>query len=232
MGLVKQIDDQLGLLFDFMSDRGLWDDTLVVFCSDHGDYLGDHWLGEKELFHDAIVRVPFIVAHPDGAARRNAVESRLVETIDLVPTLIESLGGVAPMHQLEGRSLLPLLLSPAAEPPSRDHVVSEGDYAFRDFVRARTRQPIDGCRMFMLRTPRWKYIHYEGLAPQLFDLREDPMELRDLGLEPCLARVREQHAGLLFDWLRKRQIHPTVDERQMRECTANERLGGTHIGVW
>jgi arylsulfatase A-like enzyme len=86
--------------------------------------------------------------------------------------------------------------------------------------------------MFMLRTQRWKYLHYEALAPPLFDMREDPMELRDLGQEPCLARVREQHAGLLFDWLRKRQIHPTVSEREMQACTAKERLSGTHIGVW
>lgn len=56
MGLIKQIDDQLGHLFDFMEKRGLFKNTLVVFTSDHGDYLGDHWLGEKYLFHDVAVR--------------------------------------------------------------------------------------------------------------------------------------------------------------------------------
>jgi arylsulfatase A-like enzyme len=147
------------------------------------------------------------------------------------PKPTESLGGTVPTHQVEGRSLLPLLL-PSRAAASRDYVVSEGDYAYRDFVRARTLQPVDGCRMFMLRSERWKYLHYEGLPPQLFDMREDPMELRDLGREPGLARLREQHAGLLFDWLRKRQIHPTVTEREMQQCTANERLSGTHIGVW
>ena len=83
MGLVKQLDDQLGILFAHLTARRLWSSTLVVFCSDHGDYLGDHWLGEKELFHDTVVTVPLIVVHPDLRAQRGAVEESLVEAIDL-----------------------------------------------------------------------------------------------------------------------------------------------------
>jgi arylsulfatase A-like enzyme len=232
MGLVKQLDDQLGVLFDFLTQRGLWDDTLVVFCSDHGDYLGDHWLGEKELFHDAVAAVPMIVVHPDPNARRAAVEDRLVESIDLVPTFIEALGGTPPWHQLEGRSLMPLLRAERLRTPWREYAISEGDYAFRSFVRERTGQPVDGCRMFMLRSRDWKYIHYENLAPQLFDLREDPMELYDRGADPALAAVREEHAQALFDWLRHRRVHPTVSYREMDGWTAQEARIGTRIGVW
>ena len=58
MGLIKQLDYQLGLLFDFLRAKGIDQETLIVFTSDHGDYLGDHWLGEKELFHDTVVKVP------------------------------------------------------------------------------------------------------------------------------------------------------------------------------
>lgn len=61
MGLVKQIDDQIGRLLAFLEERELLDSTLIVFTSDHGDYLGDHWLGEKELFHEESVRVPALV---------------------------------------------------------------------------------------------------------------------------------------------------------------------------
>ena len=61
MGLVKQIDDQLGRLFAYLQQHGFTDDTMIVFTSDHGDYLGDHWLGEKDLFHEASVRVPLPV---------------------------------------------------------------------------------------------------------------------------------------------------------------------------
>ncbi len=68
MGLIRQIDDQLGLLFDFLERKGLFDRTMIVFTSDHGDYLGDHWLGEKYLFHDVSAKVPLIVYDPSAAA--------------------------------------------------------------------------------------------------------------------------------------------------------------------
>ena len=232
MGLVKQLDDNLGVLFDFLTRRGLWDSTLVVFCSDHGDYLGDHWLGEKELFHDSVVAVPLIVVHPDPASRRGAVEDRLVESIDLLPTFIEVLGGVPSWHQLEGRSLLPLLLEGEAPGHWREYAVSEGDYAFRSFVRECTGQPVDCCRMFMLRSRDWKYVHYENLPAQLYDIRSDPMELCDRGRDPALAHIREEHGQMLFDWLRRRRIHPTVSDREIDGWTAQEARVGTHIGVW
>jgi arylsulfatase A-like enzyme len=69
-GLIKQIDDQLGLLFRFMEDRGLLESTLIVFTSDHGDYLGDHWLGEKDLFHEPSVKVPLIICDPSAKPTR------------------------------------------------------------------------------------------------------------------------------------------------------------------
>ena len=65
---VTTLDDHLGRLFEFMDRQGLARDTLVIFCADHGDFLGDHWLGEKELFYDTVQRVPFIVADPRPAA--------------------------------------------------------------------------------------------------------------------------------------------------------------------
>jgi arylsulfatase A-like enzyme len=232
MGLVKQLDDHLGVLFEFMTSRGLWDDTLVVFCSDHGDYLGDHWLGEKELFHDTIVAVPLIVVHPDAAALRGAGEQGLVETIDLAPTFVEAAGGSPADHQLEGSSLMPLLFAGDGGRCRRDYVVSEGDYAFRSSVRERTEQPVDKCRMFMLRTAGWKYVHYEGLAPQLFDLRNDPREVCDRGTDSSTGRIREEHAALLFEWLRNRRIHPTVSHSEMDGCSAHEARIGTRIGQW
>ena len=75
MGLIRQIDDQLGILFRFMQEQGLIDDTMIVFTSDHGDYLGDHWLGEKDLFHEPSVRVPLIIADPtaEGTAAAGSV---------------------------------------------------------------------------------------------------------------------------------------------------------------
>jgi arylsulfatase A-like enzyme len=84
------------------------------------------------------------------------VEQRLVEAIDLLPTFIDALCGEIPTHQLEGRSLLPLPMDGAEPDAWREVAVSEGAYAFRSFVREPLGRPIDGCRMFMLRSARWK----------------------------------------------------------------------------
>jgi len=70
MGLIKQIDDQMGVLFRFMAEQGLFDNTMIVFTADHGDYLGDHWLGDKDFFHDASVKVPLIIYDPSPAAAK------------------------------------------------------------------------------------------------------------------------------------------------------------------
>ena len=70
MGLIKQCDDQLGVLLDYLDrSAGRMDDTMIVLTSDHGDYLGDHWLGEKDLFHDPSVKIPLIVYDPRQAGR-------------------------------------------------------------------------------------------------------------------------------------------------------------------
>jgi arylsulfatase A-like enzyme len=116
-GLIKQIGDELGLLFAFMKQTGLWDGTLIVFTSDHGDYLADHWLGEKYLFHEASVRAPLIVRDPfrEADSTRTSLCDALVETIDLAPTFLE-IFGAPKSHILEGRSLLPWLRGGAPNP--------------------------------------------------------------------------------------------------------------------
>ena len=68
MVLIKQNDDHLGQLFDWIEDGGRMDETMIVFTSDHGDYLGDHWLGKKELFHECSVRAPLIIVDPRSEA--------------------------------------------------------------------------------------------------------------------------------------------------------------------
>ena len=111
MGLIKQIDDQIGRLMAYLKETGRDKDTLIVFTSDHGDYLGDHWLGEKELFHECSVKIPLIVVDPaaEADATRGNVCDALVEAIDLAPTFVEFFGGKPGSHILEGKSLIGLL---------------------------------------------------------------------------------------------------------------------------
>ena len=72
-GLITQLDHHLGRLFDHMAHSGRLDDTLILFTADHGDFLGDHWLGEKELFYDTVQKVPFIVADPRPQSPRRKI---------------------------------------------------------------------------------------------------------------------------------------------------------------
>lgn len=233
MGLVKQLDDQLGVLLDFIERTGRMNDTMIVFCSDHGDYLGDHYLGEKELFHDTVAKVPLIIYDPRGAAdgTRGSEDSRLVEAIDVLPTILDAFGIESPSHILEGVSLQPLL---HGEQPQewRKVAISEMNYGFRDDVRLPLNQPIDRCHGYMVRDSRWKGVFFDDLGSQLFDLENDPDEFHDLGNDPHYAPVRERLYQFLVSWLSSRKIHPTISNRQMAEWSRKEQDVGILIGVW
>jgi len=232
MGLVKQIDDHLGQLFAWMEETGVAEETMIVFTSDHGDYLGDHWMGEKELFHECSVRVPLIILdpRPEADATRGSVSNAFVEAIDLVPTFIEATGAPPASHRLEGRSLQPLLHGHEPE-DWRDSVFSEIDYAFY-----RAREILDvsvaDARGYMLRTERWKYVHFRDFPPQLFDLDNDPDEFHDLGRSPEHQEVRhDMHQRLLYR-LTSRKNRVTMTDEGVLEGRKMEDIHGIIIGEW
>jgi len=234
MGLITHIDDQIGVLMDFLESRGLLDTTMIVFTSDHGDYLGDHWMGEKDLFHDQSAKIPLIVIDPspEADATRGTVCDALVEAIDLAPTFIDYFGGTPPSHILEGRSLMPLVRGE----PLRDWrkvVFSEYDYAMQD-VRLKLDQPIERCRLFMVFDGRWKYIHASGFRPMLYDLESDPQELADRGDDPSCAEVIARMQSVLFDWALHPNGHITTSREKIAAYADNQLQvkGGILIGIW
>jgi arylsulfatase A-like enzyme len=232
MGLIKQIDDHLGRVLDMLEHSGQINDTMIVFTSDHGDYLGDHWLGEKELFHEASVRVPLIIYDPSLQAdeTRGTVSQHLVEAIDLVPTFIDAHGQTVPYHRLEGRSLLPILHG-RETPDWRSFVFSELDYSFYRARLSLGLQP-DECRIYMVRDERWKYIHFRGFRPQLFDLENDPEEFCDLGADPACEDVRRRMEAMLLDRLMSRRNRVTVADDLVANRTDRVREKGIIIGEW
>lgn len=235
MGLVRQIDDHLARLWRFLDERGLFDTTLIVVTSDHGDYLGDHWLGEKDLFHEQSVRIPLIVHDPDPAAdaTRGTASDRLVEAIDLAPTFVEFAGGEPAGHILEGRSLLPLMRGggEAAAGAWRDAVFSECDYAFRAARHQLGRAP-GAARAWMVRTDQWKYVHHDGFRPQLFDLANDPQEFDDRGADDALEPVRQELRERLCAWALGRKMRVTMSDADVERRTDAHRQHGMLFGVW
>lgn len=236
MGLIKQIDDQLGLLFAFLEERGLMDTTMIVFTSDHGDYMGDHWMGEKDFFHEPVIRAPLIIYDPDSRAdaTRGTRCDALVEAVDLAPTFLDVYGGPPVPHVIDGCSLRPLLFGnrPA---DWRKEVVCEYDYAFQDSRIELGTKPRDAW-LRMIFDGRWKYVIAENYRPLLFDLQSDPHEFIDLGASPLdeHVAVRARLHEALFRWARQPRQRVTVPDGAIESTEVQPRIseGGILIGYW
>ncbi|SCU74615.1 Phosphonate monoester hydrolase [Cupriavidus necator] len=230
-GLVQEIDDNLGRLWETLDRLGRWQDTLIVFTSDHGDFLGDHWLGEKEHFYDTVQRVPYLLYDPSPAAdsSRGTARADFVEAIDTVPTILDALDVPVAVERIEGTSLLALTRgTPAAW---RDAVFSELDYSFRTARKLLGRDPHQ-CRAWMVRTAAWKYVYWLDLPPQLFDLTRDPDEFHDLGGDPAFESVRADMQQRLFAWFARLKRRTTVSAAEVEARTDTHAAHGVIFGVW
>ncbi|MBT2129555.1 sulfatase-like hydrolase/transferase [Aliiroseovarius lamellibrachiae] len=228
MGLIKQCDDHLGRLLDHLDATGQSDNTVIVLTSDHGDYMGDHWMGEKDFFHDPSVRVPLIIADPRpiADATRGTVSQALVEQIDLAATFVEMAGGEVADHILEGRSLLPLLRGDTVD--WREFAISEYDFSTSGKATQLGLAPRN-CRLFMVVTERWKLIHAEGgFRPMLFDLEGDPQELTDLGNSEEHSDIIDELYAHLHQWSRRMAQRTTVSDAQI---LARRKGGSAQVGV-
>ena len=223
MGLIKQCDDQLGRLLDYLEETGRMKGTMIVLTSDHGDYLGDHWLGEKDLFHEPSVKIPLIIYDPrseaDGA--RGSVCDALVESIDLAATFVEAAGGDVPDHIIEGRSLMPWLRG--EKPEWRSYAISEYDFSVTPQCAALGLSSRD-ARLFMVFDGRYKMIHAEGgFRPMLFDLEADPEEFQDLGKGTSHQAEIDRLYGCLSEWglrMSQRVTRSEADIKAMRGASA------------
>lgn len=215
MGLIKQCDDQLGRILDELERTGQMDSTMIVLTSDHGDYLGDHWMGEKDLFHNPSVKIPMIIYDPRAGAdaTRGTTCDALVEAIDLAPTFVDFAGSDIPDHILEGRNLRPWLHGET--PDWRDFAISEYDYSvtpMRDVVGVSNRD----ARLFMVFDGRYKLIHAEGgFRPMLFDLDTDPQEFHDLAKGSDHTSVIDRMYGHLGHWGRRMSQRVTRSDAQV-----------------
>jgi arylsulfatase len=168
------VDDQIGRVVAALKRKGLYDNALILFVSDHGDMLGDHHHWRKTYPYEGSARVPFVIKWPAGMAaevRRGATLDHLVELRDVLPTMLDAAGAVIP-REIDGRSLLSLVRRRHADwRPQLDleHATcyrAENDWA-------------------ALTDARGKYVfNYFTGGEQLFDLAVDPGETRDLSAEP------------------------------------------------
>jgi arylsulfatase A-like enzyme/Tfp pilus assembly protein PilF len=164
-GEVAFVDDLVGRLVQALKERGLYQDTLLVFVADHGESLGDHGEATHGYFiYDETIRVPLIIKTP-GASSGTSARAQ-VRTIDLLPTILD-LAGVAVPSPTEGVSLREILKDPLRDPGHLAYI--ESHYSRLHFGWATLRG---------LRTDRYKFI--EAPRRELYDLREDPKELKNV----------------------------------------------------
>jgi len=166
--VISHMDAQVGRIIAALAARGLWENTLLVFTSDQGLAMGSHGLRGKQNMYEHTIGVPLIL-HGPGVPRGKRFDAQLYLR-DLVPTLCD-LAGVPVPATVEARSAAPLLRRERAS--LYDHTFGY----FRDVQR-------------MVRTDRWKLIRYPKIGRwQLFDLKADPLERRDLSADPACADV-------------------------------------------
>lgn len=204
-GMITQLDDHLGRLFEEMRNMGVLDRTLIVFTSDHGEYLGDHYMVEKELFYEQAVHVPLMMKLP-GVIPQNREIRELVESIDTLPTVMQA-AGIAIPTSVQGRSLFPLMEGTAEN--WRQEVYAEWDF---QYYRCRRRLGLapHQCKAAMVRDDRWKYAHYSDQPCELYDLETDPGEFDNVAELPEYREKVEEMRLRLLNW-RMRSEDPSPD---------------------
>ena len=191
-GLISEVDDCLGRVFAWLEENGEWDKTMIIFTSDHGEQLGDHWLLGKVGYFDESFRIPLVVKDAGRTTRAGAIEEAFTESVDVMPTILEALGGTTP-RSADGRSLLPLL-DHAAPKDWRGQLFYE--YDFRDVHYSQPETALglsmDECALCVIQDTDFKYVHFAALPPLFFDLKRDPNQFANLAEDPAYAsRVKE-----------------------------------------
>jgi arylsulfatase A-like enzyme len=199
-GLMSRVDAEIGRLMAFLDESGLADRTLVIFTSDHGEELGDHWLIGKGGYFDGSYRIPLIVRDPRPKATRGVRVDRFTENVDIMPTMLAAIGADIPA-QCDGLDLAPFLAggAPAAW---RDEAHWEFDFRdpLDDSAERELGLTLHQCTLNVVRGERYKYVHFTKLPPLFFDLAQDPGEMRNLAADPDHAPLVLEYAQKLLSW--------------------------------
>ena len=219
--MIRFMDDEIGKILDTLEATGLRENTVVVFCSDHGDFMGEHAMQCKGgVFYDCLTRVPMIFSWPDRLVC-NVRDDSLVNLIDLVPTIF-NLQGIDSPASMQGQPL-----PSVTDTHSRDATFSEYGSGGPEFTLSDLRQldkpygrkalmrslhwrEAEGRRK-MVRTRDWKYVHDPmGDADELYDLVNDPWELKNVAADEANRNVLAEMQLRLADWSIRTEDSPAV----------------------
>ncbi|MEO9961759.1 MAG: choline-sulfatase [Nisaea sp.] len=212
---ISYLDDKIATLLDTLKRCRMDEDTIVVFCSDHGDMLGERGLWFKMSFFEGSARVPMMIAGP-GIEGRTVTTP--VSTIDITPTLADiagvDLSEVAPWT--DGESLKPLIEGGERTSPVLIEYAAEGSYA----------------PLISIRRGRFKFNHCELDPPQLFDLEADPDELTNLATDPAHADILTAFMSEMRERWDMQKFDREVRDSQARRWVVYEALRNGSYYPW
>ncbi len=189
--VVHALDVEVGRVLDYLEAKGLLDNTLVVYTSDQGFYMGEHGWFDKRFMYEESLSTPLVMRLPKGYERRGIIDE-MVQNIDYAPTFLD-LAGVPIPADIQGVSLLPLLRGKAATKADKQKIRHWRDAIYYHYYEYPAEH--DVRRHYGIRTDRYKLIHFYGHdvnAWELFDLKTDPHELHNLYGQPGYEALQRQ----------------------------------------
>jgi len=222
LGMCAEVDFNIGKIINALEESGQADNTMIIFTSDHGEMLGEQRLWGKLGWWDSSYRIPLIMHVPKQSPK---IVEEMTESVDVSPTILDWLGAEIPTNW-NGRSLLPIVENTDKKLEPRDFVVFEFDFRenhYSSFVENKQLAP-EECSLTVIRTQKWKYVHFPSLPCMLFDLSNDPHEQVNLGNQ-------DQYMNIQHDLLSKLLSHRIRhSERQLSNIKLSSKGILTEIG--
>lgn len=189
--LIEKVDGEIGKIVDEIDRQNLWDNTVIIFTSDHGDGMGAHGWNQKSALYEECANIPLVVCLPGGRNAGKELPQLVNNGIDLMPSVCDWAGIDVPADR-KGRSLRKIVEKGNAETPHHEFVVTEALFDQGGSTQG-----------WMVRTPDFKYVLYDTgkNREQLYDMRTDRGEMKNLAIE---ARYRDEllrHRELLRKWM-------------------------------
>lgn len=194
---IEFVDAEIGRILQTLEDFGYAKDTLVLLTADHGEGTGHHQMVRKNTLYDESAKVPLIFSLPGHIAENRTDSMHLVSGLDIMPTLCDYAGIKTP-KKMRGKSLRSILEGKSA--PWHEFIVTE----------------VSSNRGRMVRTERYKYVTYkDDMVEQLFDMKDDPGETKNLATSSKYASTLAEHRKLLKGWERWLDVAPNVPNAEI-----------------